>query len=119
MLGGISLVSALFDIDSCRYHLTKCYMEGTGCKKDYVEAFRLLYNVRTDHLVQKNMADSIEDEFLELYLLLQKDFKEGKDYPCLCFVLGIMSIEGLGICISSYDLNEFMYLEGIHHPSFF
>lgn len=119
MLGGISLVSALIDIDSCRYYLAKCYMEGTGCEKDYVEAFRLLYDVRTDHLLQKNMGDPIEDEFLELYHLMLKDFQEGKDYPGLCFVLGIMSIDGLGINISTYDLNEFMYLEGIHHPSFF
>lgn len=117
--GGFGLVDTLINIDYCRFYLAQCFMEGIGTEKDYIEAFNLLYFVMRDHLLQKHMADPITDEFLKLYQYLQDDFKNGKNYPGLDFVLGIMSADGLGPTISMADLNEFMYLGGIYQANYF
>ncbi|MCR4662085.1 MAG: hypothetical protein K5765_08845 [Clostridia bacterium] len=119
MMGGPMLVAALNNIDICRLGLAKCYMDGLGTEKDYVKAFMLLYNIGTDHLVLKHYGNPITDEFDVLYKYMQKDFRDGKNYPGLGFCLGLMSIEGIGNHTLVSDYEGFMEWEEYHHPEFY
>ena len=105
MYGGPLLVNFLSRRDSCILNLARCYKDGIGTEKDYVEAFFCYMSYHTDHLTVKWEKDCLEDsELADLYCKLKADSDAGKHYPGLHYALAVMSKEGFG---TSYDIEKY------------
>ena len=105
LLGGFKLVNTLIKIDSFKFGLACCYIEGKGTKPNYAKAFKLLLEYRRDHLVYKNGSDNLSDELLSiLYNNLKSDYEAGKKYPGLFYSLAVMNREGIG---TNYNPTEY------------